>query len=464
MKGMEFMKKMNDIDNDLLEQAEQTPAKKSSSARHIVLTLGSLAACLALTIGVLSHLSSSPVGETPNTLKPSSQSVKAGDLSANVQPQSVTGKDADDTFCKAQTAFSLDLLQKTVSASGSKNMLISPYSVMQALAMTANGADGNTRTQMETALGGIALEDLNPYLYTFRTQQPNDEFCKLTTANSIWIRDDADRISVFPEFLQTDADYYHANAYLVPFDDSTLEQINNWCNVSTDYMIPKVLDTIFPDEVMCLVNAVVFDAKWQSPFEDEPRPRDFTQADGSVKQAQMMYSEESAYLEAENATGFLKYYSGGRYAFAALLPEEGLSAEEYVAGLTADTLRDTLTNVDTQYTVNIGLPKFSYDFDTELSPTLQEMGMTDAFTFAANFSRIAATPLAISRVIHKTHIDVDTEGTKAAAVTAVMMKDECAPVISETKTVILDRPFVYMILDTETDVPVFMGILEEVTE
>lgn len=389
----------------------------------------------------------------------------AADLTADITAQNVEGKKADEEFILAQTKFSVELLKQTAAADKC-NLLLSPYSVMQALAMTANGADGQTRSQMEQVLGnGIPLETLNEYLYTQRTNQPQDDDCKVKTANSIWMRDEPGRFTVWPEFLQLNADYYDAAAYRAPFDQSTVDDINNWCSYNTDGMIPKLLDEIAPDVVMYLINAVVFDAKWQEEYLDTSvQPRDFHAYSGETQTAEMMYSGEDAYISDDSASGFLKYYKGMRYAFAALLPDEGVDIWDYVDSLDAETLHSTLTNNE-YCAVSAGIPKFSYDYGTELSEVLKTMGMPDALSSStADFSKMVdpeTDSVWINRVLHKTFIDVSEKGTKAAAITAVEMTDEAAMEEPEMKTVILDRPFVYMILDTETQLPVFIGVMTE---
>lgn len=392
---------------------------------------------------------------------PADDKILATDLTIGMKSQSVTGAEADEEFILGQTEFALNLFKNTVS--DEKNTFISPYSVMQALAMTANGADKNTKAEMEKALGGISIEKLNEYLYTQRTSQPNNEKCKLNTANSIWYRDDAERITVLPEFLQTNADYYDASAYSAPFDDSTVKDINTWVNQKTDKMIPQLLDEIPNNIVMYLINAVVFDAKWESPYSKyDVSSQNFTAADGSIQKADMMMSLDYRYIEDENATGLYKYYKGRRYAFAALLPKEGMSVTEYINTLTPESLYNTLSDIK-NVSVETGIPKFSYDYDIKLNDTLKKMGMPEAFTQAADFSKMAQTRtglLYISEVLHKTHIEVAEEGTKAAAVTSVAMTDECCPMIE--KSVILNRPFVYCIVDTQTNLPVFIGAVTSI--
>ena len=392
--------------------------------------------------------------------------VQSADLTASLAPQTVTGKPADEGFVLSQTAFALQLLQNTAAEKQDQNILVSPYSVMQALAMTANGAGGSTLPEMEQTLGNIPLDYLNDYLYTYRTGLPDTGNCKLRTANSVWIRDDEDRVQVKQDFLQKTKDYYSAAAFEAPFDDSTLQDINNWVSQNTDKMIPEVLDSILPEAVMYLVNAVVFDAKWSETYtEDNCADSTFTAVSGVGQTCKMMFSEEGRYLSDAHAKGFRKYYQGGSYAFCALLPEEGMTPQAYLETLSASDLHTTLTNSEA-CSVKAGLPKFSYDFDIELSTQLTAMGMESAFVPGADFTRMADTAtgdLFINRVLHKTHIDVDTEGTKAAAATVVEMADEaCIEEPDEMKEVILNRPFVYAIVDTQTMIPVFTGILDEI--
>ena len=271
--------------------------------------------------------------------KPSDKALSPAstNLSKAVKSDAVEGKAADDAFIQAQTGFYLNLFQKAEAQTPEQNVLVSPYSVMQALAMTANGADGQTLSEMEQTLGGLPLGDLNQYLYTQRISQPNTAKCRLSTANSVWYRDFEERFQVLPDFLKVNADYYSADAFKAPFDDSTITDINNWVSNKTDRMIPGVLDPeqpIAPSMLMFLINAVTFDAKWQNPYDSEYQVHDgdFTAWDGSAQKVSMMNSEEYYYLEDDSATGFYKYYDGMKYAFAAMLlpnpPTEVLSEEE----------------------------------------------------------------------------------------------------------------------------------------
>lgn len=384
-------------------------------------------------------------------------------------PSEITGAKADESFISGQTEFYLELMQKTTASEKTgENILISPYSVMQALAMTANGADSYTREEMENVLGGgMELEKLNEYLYTQRTSQPNNKDCKLTTANSIWTIDDEERIQVMPEFIQTNMDYFNADIFTAPFDDTTVKDINSWVNEKTDEMIPTLLEKIPAEAVMYLINAVAFDAKWEKQYtEYSVGSHDFTAFDGTVQQADMMYSTEYYYLEDDNAVGLYKYYEGRRYAFAAIMPDEGVELDDYIADLTPQELNAILANPVYEQ-IDAGIPKFSYDYEAKkMKDSLMEMGMASAFFPSGDFSRMAKTPMGdvyISEVIHKTFIDLCEAGTRAAAVTAVEMAGDSAMPV-ERKNVILDRPFLYCIVDTENDLPVFIGTLMTIPE
>ncbi|MBQ7769444.1 MAG: serpin family protein [Oscillospiraceae bacterium] len=392
--------------------------------------------------------------------------VQAVDLMEGLKANPVTGKSVDDAFAQSQMRLAVELFQSSVLESKGENVLISPLSIQLALAMTANGADGDTKAEMEALLGGeISLEDLNEYLYSYVNNLPSAEKYKFQIANSIWFRDDEGRLQVEQDFLQKNANYYGAQAYKAAFDDQTLKDINNWVKDYTDGMIDSILDQIDEDAVMYLINALVFDAEWQRVYDkSDVYKGKFTNIGGTEKQVDMMHSEETVYLQDENATGFMKPYSGSKYNFAVLLPNEGVDIYEYIAGLTGEELMETISTPQLGM-VMATLPKFSYEYDLTMNDVLKELGMPSAFSGStADFSKMAHSSrgnIYIGDVLHKTFISVDELGTKAGAVTKVQMNDESAPMSEWVVT--LNRPFVYMIIDNETNLPVFIGTVMDVT-
>ena len=388
--------------------------------------------------------------------------VHAKDLMDGITPNQVNALDDLGSQNADVTDFAIRLFK--ASEESGKNTLISPLSVLCALAMTANGAEEETLAQMEEVLG-MTTEELNLYLYSYMQNLPQGEKYKLSLANSIWFTED-ERFTVNQDFLQTNANYYGADIYKAPFDKQTLKDINNWVKQNTDEMIPEILDQIPAEAIMYLVNALAFEAEWMEIYEKQQvRDGKFTKEDGTKQDVEFMYGTEGTYLEDENAIGFKKYYKGGKYAFVAMLPNEGVSVSEYIASLNGESLNALLSNP--QYgTVYTSIPKFETEYTVEMAEILKGMGMTEAFDmYNADFEGLGTSTagnIYISRVLHKTFISVKEKGTKAGAATVVEMKDGAAAEPTEPKEVYLDRPFVYMLVDCENNIPFFIGTMMDV--
>lgn len=377
------------------------------------------------------------------------------DLMKDITPGTVSKIDAyneEDTLTAMN--FSLELFKMNESA---KNTLVSPISILTALSMTANGAKENTREQMEEVFG-LSPDTLNQLLNLYIRKLPDEKKLKVSMANSIWFRKGG-RIEVLPDFLQTNANYYGAKIYRSAFDQSTLTAINDWVDIETDGMIKDILDEIPDEAVMYLINALSFEAEWEKIYaENEISVGEFTAEDGMKQNVDMMYGEETRYLKDTKATGFIKNYAEGSFAFVALLPDEGTSVSEYLQSLTGESLQNLMKNAENT-TVFTMMPKFKSEYSVEMSEILKEMGMADAFDEnLADLSGIGTSPegnLFISRVIHKTAIEVNEKGTKAGAATVVEVAPTSAAM--ETYSVKLDRPFIYLIIDTESYLPLFIG-------
>jgi serpin B len=371
---------------------------------------------------------------------------------------------ASDPFAASQMAFSLELFQRSVAAAGAgESTLISPLSVSMALAMTACGASGQTREQMETVLArGITFEEL--LMGMGAMQQKMQENQKVTTqvANSLWLRQSAIRLE--ETFLRNNEEYFGSVVYERPFNNQTLEEINAWVSDHTGGMIPSILKEIDSATVMYLINALYFEAQWREPYRYVAEGT-FTTADGTVRQVETLRSSES-YYDDGLAQGFSKYYDGYGYQFVAMLPNEGVSIEEYVAGLTYENLLGMLREGGvSNYIAVATLPKFELEYDAgdTLMQILKDMGMVDAFEASqADFSAMGSAtdgPLYVNSVIHKTAMSVDENGTCAAAATPVGPGSGGMP---EIVYLTFDRPFVCMIVDSKTKIPLFMGVVMDV--
>lgn len=384
----------------------------------------------------------------------------AGDLLKDFVATEVTGKDADGKFKSGMLDFAVKLMQNTLDGK-KKSSLISPLSVIVALGMTANGSDGETREEFEK-LFGFSVDEANAYLYTLAHSLYSGDGAKVELANSIWFGKDGG-VAVHDDFLQANKSYYDAQVYEEDFfSRETVDKINRWVSEHTDDMIDEIIDEIDPDTIMILINALVFDALWDDQYNDYQCTKGtFTAYDKSKNSATFMGSEETL-ISTDNAIGFRKYYRGS-YAFVAMLPDGDVF--DYVASLTGDELGQILSGKKNDYTRNARayLPKFEYDYDLSLHDALESMGLKKAFSCSgADFSGIGdcENNIYIGDVIHKTHIEVMQSGTRAAAVTAVILETyEAAP--KKTVDVRLDRPFVYFIIDTNTNLPLFMGVVTE---
>lgn len=338
------------------------------------------------------------------------------------------------------------------------NSLVSPYSIMQAFAMCANGAEGETLAEIEKAFG-LSEGEMNQWCKVFYADMRNRETAPLNTANSFWYNDNDKLFTVNQDFADNIGRYFDAESYKAPFNQHTVGLINQWVKDNTGEKIDSILDSLEPNDISVLINAVYFDGKWVEPYSDEAVTDDkFTGEDGSVYDVELMHSGEDAYLEGKNFTGFSKPYVDN-YSFVALLPKEGVTIEELVNSVDGKTFTDAINNSASGH-VDAAVPKFEYKYEIKnMVPIMEKLGIGSLFSAEkcdlSGIGELSEGNLFVSDVIHKTYINMNEEGTEAAAVTGMMMKATAMP--AESYTVILDRPFLYAIIDSVTGVPVFIG-------
>ncbi len=388
--------------------------------------------------------------------------VRAQELTKDIVPTPLDTTTDLTAGGEAVAAFALSLLRE--EKAGVSGVLVSPVSALNALGMVANGASGDTLKQLETA-AGMSLNQLNDFLYTYRMSLPTTyKSCVVSLANSAWLRD---TFRAEDAFLRTCVNYYDAEVYSSAFDSGLVTDLNRWVEKETNGMIDSLLEQEPSVTTMLyLVNAACFDARWETPYtKDSVRTdRNFITADGTRQTVDYLTSRENIYLTGNNVTGFLKPYDGGKYAFVALLPDEGVTLEDYLKNLTGEHLYDLIT--DHHYAdVQASIPRFTAQSELELKDALTAMGVTDLFNVSAadlrNISSAANDNLYVSSVLHKTYLTLDENGTKAAAATVADVNGGSAP-SEDVKTVTLDRPFLYMIVDTHACVPLFMGTVTSV--
>ena len=366
--------------------------------------------------------------------------------------------------------YCFDLLSQTVKDYGGEgNVMISPASIMLALDMVAAGAKDESLRQL-TDLFAVGEGPLNQQAYAASIMDKINGAQKVdfSCANAVWSNRKLLGDAVNLEYIDYIKETFDAEYRIRDFDSKTPDEINSWVYEHTDHMIEKVISSLDPMTVMVLVNAISFDGKWEEPYEDnQVHEAEFTKWDGTTQKGDFLYGAETAYFESEKATGFMKAYEGGQYSFLAILPsDESVSANEFAKNFTSADYEKFIGSLTYEYDVYTGMPVFKSDFDITLNDTLKNLGAKNAFDpETADLSGIAGKPgdLYIAKVIHKTHIEVDANGTKAAAVTVVRV-DGAGAIANpkEYRTVMCDRPFVYAIIDNETMAPIFIGTVNEI--
>lgn len=386
-------------------------------------------------------------------------SVYANDLMKGVTSNVVETTELEEGWIQAVADFSVELFQNGLTKN--VNSLLSPLSVYLTLAMSANGAKGETLEAFQEVLGnGISMEEINEYAYSLLARLCKEGIDTLEINNSIWFDRKACG-TVYREFIQKNADYYGADAFQLNFtkESESLEQINQWVADKIRSGDEEMLESIEPGTAMLLINTILFDSKWKVRY-DKKKTAPFQNADDTWVMVRMLKGEKQ-YIENENATGFISPYKDERFSFVALLPKEGMSLEEYVSNLTGQEFLD-IVDLESQEVCLSYLPEFSYNYKMELSGALKNMGLEVAFGDSSDFSNLSTkgSMIYIEKVEHQTFIQLDEEGTKAGAVTVENLSTR-GPDSGGGRYVFLNRPFLYAIIDNETELPIFLGTVNQ---
>lgn len=363
----------------------------------------------------------------------------------------------------ADNEFGLDLFKEVFNDSGTpENFMISPLSVSLALGMAYNGSEQETKAEMEEAmrLEGLTSEEINEsnkelveYLLCA------DEKVTMEVANSIWYRED---YPVQESFLTLNKTYYDADVEAANFNDpATVNLINDWVSNETHEKIPQIIQEIPSEAVLYLINAIYFKGCWTKQFNPlSTQQLSFETGDGEYILADMMGRKDSLdYLSNETFSAIKLSYGKGNFNMMVMLPNDDKSLQEVVDQLTPSNWEKWQNAFEFTNNVDIRLPKFNIEYEITLNKLLQDMGMQKAFTPDADFSGInPARDLYISYVKHKTYIEVDEEGTEAAAVTVIGFETTATP-DDEPKwtSFYCTRPFLFAITEKDTGAILFIG-------
>ena len=367
---------------------------------------------------------------------------------------------------EADNRFGIKLFKEVIQAEEpEKNVMISPLSVSLALAMTYNGAYGDTKKAMEKTLEltGLTVDEINKnYKILIDALSSVDPKVLMSIANSIWYKH---TFPVEQDFIDVNQNYYYADVSPLDFyDPEAVNTINNWVADKTHDKIKEVLDYIPDDAVMYLINAIYFKGIWKYEFdESETVEKPFYLSDGSVKNVPTMVQEASFnYLSNDVVQAVELPYGTGNYSMIILLPQYNKTLNDIINTLSNETWNSWLGEFHNEEKVLIHLPKFKFEYKNLLNNELINMDMGIAFDpFNADFSKINPNrQLFISRVIHKSFIEVNEEGTEAAAVTVVEICETSAG--GETFIPFyVNQPFIFSIKEKYTNTIIFIGKVME---
>lgn len=365
---------------------------------------------------------------------------------------------------EADNLFGIKLFKEVLKAEDpEKNVMISPLSVSLALAMTYNGADGDTKEAMEKTLelSGFTIDEINEnYKMLIDALASVDPKVLMSIANSIWYKQ---TFEVEQDFISVNQNYFYAEVSPMDFGNpDAVTTINNWVADKTNDKITEILDYIPADAVMYLINAIYFKGIWKYEFdESDTEEKPFYLSNGTTKDVPMMVQEGSFnYLSNDILQAVELPYGAGNYTMVILLPQYNKTPDDIIDQLSNENWNRWLSEFYEAEKVQIHLPKFKFEYKNKLNDELINMGMGIAFG-NADFSKINPNAgLYISRVIHKTFIEVNEEGTEAAAVTLVELRESSTG--GETGIhFYVNQPFIFAIKEKYTNSIIFMGKVME---
>ncbi|MBE8999383.1 serpin family protein [Nostoc sp. LEGE 12447] len=433
-------------------------AKENFLQRRYGVSLGRRYALAAASVVLFSVLGCSQVESNKSALAQSS-------LPQPETPLQKKTVNTDTRIVESSNKFGFKLFSEVLKDDkGENNIFISPSSVALALAMTYNGASGSTQQAMAKTLElqGMNLPEINSsYAAVLKQLLENpDAKVQLSIANSLWANQD---VSFAPDFLKRTQDFYEAKISNLNFKDAAASNIiNNWVKENTKGKITKIVESIEPDQVLFLINAIYFKGNWSNEFDKSQTAQyPFYITSGKRKQHPMMSQEgDYRYYESEQFQAVsLPYGKDGKISFYIFLPKQNSNLKAFYQNLNVENWEKWMTQFNKQKGF-IRLPRFKTDYEVTLNDALKSLGMEEAFSNKANFSGMGKN-FAISQVKHKTFVEVNEEGTEAAAATSVgivatSLRDEPEPF-----RMIVDRPFFCAIRDNQTGNVLFMGSIIE---
>ncbi|MGE0021374.1 MAG: serpin family protein [Draconibacterium sp.] len=387
----------------------------------------------------------------------------ACDLNKTIDEPEINISEKTARLLEAENDFGFELFQLVyASETEHENIMLSPLSVSLALAMTYNGANDETKTAMEKTLKvyGLTPDDINKsYFDLVNAIKSLDPKVLLEIANAIFYRND---FVVENNFVNTNRQYYNAEISALDFNSpQAVNTVNNWVAEKTHDKIKTILDRITPQQVMFLLNAIYFKGTWTKEFNSKSTELQlfYPETDSNIQTETMQRVDTLLYTSNNLFSAVQLSYGKGSYNMYVFLPNHDKKLQDIVDNLNADNWETWMKSFSETQNVDIKFPKFKYGYEIKLNNVLTEMGMGVAFTSAADFTGINRSgSLNIDYVKHKSFIEVNEEGTEAAAVTIVAI--ERNSVEPQKIPFYVNRPFFYAITEKSTGAVLFMGTVK----
>lgn len=392
-------------------------------------------------------------------------SCKKNGIEEGLNPKNINLSLKDKKLVKADNKFGFDLLKKiNESAIEGENIMISPISISLALSMTYNGANSTTKQAMEETLNlsDLSVEEINKSYQKIISELISvDDKVNLSIANSIWYRNG---FNVLDDFLSVNKQYYDAKVEALDFSNSNSKDIiNSWVATNTNDKITEIINTIDPATVMYLINAIYFKGVWHYQFEESETVAQpfFLSNETSIETQTMSLAADLQYANNSLFQAVELPYGQGNYSMMLFLPQSDISTDNIINQLSENNWDDWLNDFSLQNSVNVHLPKFTFEYEKTLNEILSVLGMEIAFGGNADFSKINADGgLYISDVKHKTFIELNEEGTEAAAVTSVDINLTSVGDGESGTHIYFNKPFVFAIREVTTNTIIFIGKME----
>lgn len=381
-------------------------------------------------------------------------------LLKNVQGKELDGEqDLPDSFLQSNANFSFDLFKKLASE---ENAVFSPVPVYASLALIANGAEDQAHNEILEALNleDLNAEEINAYYHELMKRlESEQENIDLTLSNSIWFDD---HFEEKVDFLETNKTYYEADSFKINFmDQNTPVVMNDWIDDQTNGKIEVMVDEIDMDAVMYLFSTIYFDAEWEMPFKaSESYGSEFFAEAETLEVDKMTGRFNLETVLTADEEGVILPYEAEEYSFVALMPSEGTKVRDYLNDFDQEKMIELSKEIKEEE-VDLLLPKFEVNFENLLNDPLKEMGIQEMFDLGSNsLSKMGESEgnLFVSKIFQKTYLVVDEEGTEAASAVGTEIATTSMPV--EKRVIDFNRPFLYGIIDNETDLPIFLGIMD----